>query len=234
MRPSGKLKNSNILWLGDMNTRSRIRRVAAWSSAVVVILSAAAFFARGPLLAALGRQLVQADRLQKADAIVVLGGGTPQREIEAADLYLAGWAPRVLITLEREPEALDILRKRGIAFETRIEFRRRILRSLGVPDSSVTLLDQTSAASTTMESELVKNWVVTNPARRLIIVTSAYHTARASMIFRRSLRERGIDILAHPASHEAFEPQRWWRDREQLRNGVFEWQKLMFYYVAYQ
>ncbi len=170
----------------------------------------------------------------RSDAIVVLSGGTPQREVEAADLYLAGWAPRVLMTVESETDAVDVLRKRGIPVETHIELRRRILHSLGVPDSSVTMLDQTRATSTKMETELVKDWVVANSARRIIVVTSPFHTARASLIFRRSLREQGTEVLARPASHEAFEPNGWWRHREQLRNGFFEWQKLMFYYVAYR
>lgn len=210
------------------------RRRAAAIVAILLTLIVGLYAARTPILAGIGRQLVRADPLTHADAIVVLAGGTPQREIEAADLYLAGWAPRVLMTVEHDSEAAEVLRQRGIPFETQIELRRRILHSIGVPDSSVTMLDQSRATSTKMETDLVKDWVVANSARRIIVVTSPFHTARASLIFRRSLRDQGTEVLARPASHEAFEPNGWWRHRQQLRNGFFEWQKLLFYYVAYR
>jgi len=137
------------------------------------------------------------------------------------------------MTVEPDSAAADILRKRGIAYETQMELRQRILRSLGVPDSSVTLLDQTRATSTRMETDLVKDWVAANSARRIIVVTSPFHTARASLIFRRSLESLGTEILVRPTTYESFEPNGWWKDRMQLRNGVFEWQKLLFYSLAY-
>jgi uncharacterized SAM-binding protein YcdF (DUF218 family) len=169
----------------------------------------------------------------KADAIVVLAGGTPQRELEAADLYAAGYAPRVVLTVERDSPAGKLLRKRGISFETPTDLKRRILRSLGVPDTAITLLDGTRATSTRMEGELVRDWIAANSVRRIIVVTSAYHTARASLTFSRALRDERVEVIVRPASYEPFQPDRWWTDREQLKNGIVEIQKLMFYYVAY-
>ena len=202
--------------------------------AVLLVAAATLFLAREPVLGWLGAQLVRSDQLVRADAIVVLAGGTPQREIEAADLYTAGWAPKVLMTKDDETPAYDVLRKRGIHLETQNQLKKRILLSLGVPESAVTILDDRIANSTITETELVRSWLVSNPAKRLIIVTSPYHTARARLIFIRSLRDTGIEILTHPASHERFDARNWWRDREQLRNGIVEWQKLMAYSVLYR
>jgi uncharacterized SAM-binding protein YcdF (DUF218 family) len=80
----------------------------------------------------------------------------------------------------------------------------------------------------------VREWITAHRARRIIVVTSPFHTARSALIFKRALRDLGTEVLARPASYEDFEPDSWWRHRVQLRNGIFEWQKLLFYYVAYR
>jgi uncharacterized SAM-binding protein YcdF (DUF218 family) len=203
---------------------------------ILVLITAAVglYLERDPVLTRAGSALVRSDPLAPADAIVILAGETPLREIEAADLYLAKYAPRVLLTLETDEQALDLLRARGIPFESDNERRATLVRLLGVPDSAVTWLDDARATSTKSEAELVRNWVVKNRARRIIIVTSSYHTTRASMIFRCVLRDLDVQVLARPAARDPFRPDGWWRDRDQLRNGVFEWQKLLFYYAAYR
>jgi uncharacterized SAM-binding protein YcdF (DUF218 family) len=212
---------------------SRTRRFVLRAALAALVICIVAFFARETLLAAVGRQLVRADPLTKADAIVVLGGGTPQREIEAADLYLAHYAPRVVMALEEDSDADALLRKRGVTIETRNELRQRILRSLGVPDSAVTVLHETRPVSTRMESDVVRRWVLESGSRRIIVVSSAFHTARASFVFRRVLRNDSVEVLVRPASYEAFDSQKWWTDHVQLKNGVVELQKLLFYYVVY-
>lgn len=210
-----------------------MRRLAVWFLVAALVAASGAFVARRTILASVGRVLVRADPLAKADAILVLAGGTPQRELEGADLYLAGYAPKVLLTIERRVVAAEILRKRGIPFETTTELKGRILRSLGVPDSAIVFLDGTRATSTRMETELVREWVAANPVSRIIIVTSPYHTRRAWLTLSRLLGDAGVEVLAHPASYERWEPDGWWRDREQLKNGLVEIQKLGFYYLAY-
>ena len=215
------------------NLGVRLRRFAISAALATLIVGAVVFIARGTLLSALGHQLVRVDPLVKADAIVVFGGGTPQREIAAADLYLAQYAPRVVIALTRDSEAEALARSRGIQIETENELKQRILHALGVPDTAVTVLHETRPTSTKMEAVVVRRWAVENGARRIIVVTSPFHTARTSFVFRRALRNDAVEVVVRPASHEEFDPQRWWTDRVQLKNGVIELQKLLFYYVAY-
>src|SRR6266566_2200508 len=62
-----------------------------------------------------GRLLVVADPLPpRADAIVILAGSVPDRTLEAADLYRAGLAPRVVVTRERLPRGQAAMRARGV------------------------------------------------------------------------------------------------------------------------
>jgi uncharacterized SAM-binding protein YcdF (DUF218 family) len=216
-----------------VSERGRRVRSALWVLAVLASLVVVCLLFRQPLLVWVGDRLVRADPLAQADAIVVLAGGTPQRELEGADLYIKGYAPLVVLTVEPDSGAAQILRSRGIPYETQIELKQRILRSLGVPGSAIALLQETRATSTRMETDVVRRWTADHHARRIIVVTSPYHTARASLVFRRALADDQVEVLVRPASHEPFDPERWWTDRIQLRNGVFELQKLLLYYVAY-
>jgi uncharacterized SAM-binding protein YcdF (DUF218 family) len=103
-----------------------------------------------------------------------------------------------------------------------------------VPESALTVLDAARATSTKVEAELVRAWATAHHPKRIIIVTSSFHTTRASMVFERELRGLGIEVLARPASSDPFRPDTWWRNRDQLRDGIFEWQKLVFYSIAYR
>src|SRR5436189_4439868 len=58
-----------------------------------------------------GPWLVVVDRPVKSDAIFVLDGKSPHRELEAAVLYREGWAPRVVLSRPRSDLAEDVRRE---------------------------------------------------------------------------------------------------------------------------
>ena len=75
-------------------TRSpRFRRAALITLGLVIVIALAAFPQLGPWL-------VVEDPLDKADAIVVLGGTMYERPLEAVDLYNAGYAPKIFLIRE--------------------------------------------------------------------------------------------------------------------------------------
>ncbi len=200
--------------------------------AVMATLVAVAYVARGPILASVGRMLVHSEPLAKADAIVLLSGGTPEREIAAADLYLAGWAPRVLTSRFPEPASLRILLLRGVRAEPFFDRQQRYLRELGVPDEALEPL-RDEVQTTEEEATQVAAWARAHGARRLIVVTSNFHTRRTSFIFKRAVRGQNIEILAHAAGGGDFNPDTWWHSRIALRTGLVELQKLVFYRLRY-
>ncbi len=61
------------------------------------LLSAPFFLISAWAFPRLGAWLVVADPLQKADAIVVLGGTMYERPMEAVELYKEGWASRIYL-----------------------------------------------------------------------------------------------------------------------------------------
>jgi uncharacterized SAM-binding protein YcdF (DUF218 family) len=196
------------------------------------MLLVVAFSQRTSILQAMGHGLVRSDPLAKADAVVVLAGGTPERELEAADLYRAGWAPRVVVTRQPEKPAIQALLARGVHAEWGFDRQLRYLRELGVPDSALAPL-RTTVESTADEAVLVARWCRDNHVRRLIVVTSNFHTRRAGYIFSWAMKGQSVEILIRPAAMAPFDPERWWHSRPSLLQGLMEWQKTLFYRLWY-
>ena len=211
----------------------RVLAVMGLALAVVLALGGATYLLRAPILTWIGAQLVYTDPMSPADAIVVLAGGSPERELAAVDLYAAGFARRIVLTREPEPPALEILQQRGVRLPRNIDERQRYLRELGVATEHITVLDR-MIQSTIDETDVVSRWAGGAGATRLILVTSPFHTSRARFIFERAFAGTGIRLLYHAAAADEFRPETWWQNRVSLRNGLIEWQKAIFYRVWYR
>lgn len=210
--------------------RPRARRRGARLLKIAVVLGFAAlsmYTASGPLLTMLGRQLVHADPPERVDVMIVLASGV-DRVIEAAQLYKAGYAPLVLLTTDPRDPSLEFLRSRGIHIETSEEVRQRILQGLGVPPASVLFLDEV-VNSTADEARLFADWARQRPIRSVMIVTSPSHTARSRLTFRNALKDRQVKIVVRPSTLARFRPESWWKSRYTLREGIIEWQKLVYF-----
>ena len=59
--------------------------------------------------------------------------------------------------------------------------------------------------------------------KRVLVVTSNYHTRRAGKIFHRAMP--GLTVLMVAAPDENFKPNGWWRNREARKTFVLEWEK---------
>lgn len=191
------------------------------------------YLARAPILGWVGRSLVTEDPVQPANAIVVLVGGTPGREIEGASLYAAGLAPRVVLPRTPESPGVSALLDRHIVVERPDDLRQRILRELGVPDQAIVRLP-TRIDSTFEEADAVVAWASREHVRSLLVVTSRFHTKRVRLTYDRAVAGRGIVVRIHAVDiGEAFRPDDWWRSRAGLRTGLFEIQKLTMYRLMY-
>ena len=136
---------------------------------------------------------------------------------------------------DRDParESVAVLRSRGIRVPRLLDERLRYLAELGVPQDAITVMSD-PVSSTFQEAELVSDWVQRHGHRSVILVTSGFHTARARWVFLRAFANTGVTLRVRPDSLEPFRPDRWWTDRVMLRNGLFEWQKFVFYRVWYR
>jgi uncharacterized SAM-binding protein YcdF (DUF218 family) len=100
----------------------------------------------------------------KADVLIVLGGGQDQRPQRAAKLFKQGAAPRILVTGYGD-------------YDVNVE----ILKQNGVPANVIT---QESDSRSTYENAIFSIPILRQMgARRVIIVTSWFHSRRALTCF---------------------------------------------------
>jgi uncharacterized SAM-binding protein YcdF (DUF218 family) len=213
------------------SSRRRGRRLVWWC-VVIGLLGVGGYALHVPLLTWVGQQLVHRDALVRSDALLVLAGGVFDRELEAAELFTQGMAPRVLMTAEPDPDVFGELRARGVRVESSIDLRRRVLVELGVPAERVTVLPGLVSA-TLHEAQAALQWAQSAHAGSLLVVTSSFHTARARYVFLRVFKDAPVVLRFVPAARSDFQPESWWQRRNTLRDGLFELQRTLFYRLRY-
>jgi len=192
---------------------------------VVLILGIGLYFASPYLLTAVGRYLITEHPLAKADLILVLSGQTLLRAPEGARIYHEGFAPKILLTREPLPRGAEDLLRVGIRFPDSQDTAIAILEALRVPRSAVLTLEERTN-STRAEMQAVAKFLKGHPVRTMIIVTSKSHTMRAHKIFSRGLG-REVRLIVRPVSSDPFDPSRWWRDRQDAKDVLHEYQALL-------
>jgi uncharacterized SAM-binding protein YcdF (DUF218 family) len=171
----------------------------------------------------IGQRLVRSDPLVHSDLIVVLGSFQLDRTLEAGMLYREGWAPRIMLL--RAPDVVrDSLQKQlGIRVPVFVDIQRDALRQMGVPANAI-LESSDTQESTRTEAEAVADYAREHGLKRLMIVTSAYHTGRAGSLFDRAAA-KAFEVVVRPTRYEHPYPDRWWRHHSDRSDVVLEYLK---------
>src|SRR5206468_10042497 len=114
--------------------------------------------------------------------------------LEAMDLYNQGYAALIVLSPGRPEAAELLLRSHGIRFPTEVELQRDVLVQSGVPQSAI-IATNGYVDNTAQEANLLRAMVKANHWRRVIIVTSKFHTRRAAFAFRRGLAGTGAEVI---------------------------------------
>ena len=170
---------------------------------MLAMLGAVIYLARQPLLHLAGGWWEVEDRAERADAILVLGDDNyaGDRAAKAAELFRDGMAPQVVASGR-------LLRSyAGIA-----ELVGRDLQTRGVPTAAIVRFPQ-RADGTREEAQSLRDFVVSRGWRRVLVVTSNYHTRRARYIFRKVFPPQ-VAVMMIPARDSDYDPDRWWESRQ--------------------
>ena len=184
----------------------------------IIIFLLILYLARAPLLRATAAAWIVDEPLEKAQAIVVLGGDSRagDRLRHAVQLYRAGWAPRIVLS--------------GAPFRTYFnesELMAHEARQMGVPAEHVILAP--SRADSTLEEALgLREVLAGHEFRKIILVTSNFHTRRARTIFLAVYRPRGTRVIVSAAPDQRFDPKTWWQHREGRKQMATEVAKLLY------
>ena len=174
-----------------------------------------------PLLRGVSRVLVHEDPIVKADAIVVLAGGTGSRIEAAARLYREGFGEKLLFSGFRvysETYSSSLMKTYAL--------------KLGVPEVNIITSNPDVEVSTRGESLANLELLKMNRMKKFIIVTSAYHTRRTNLIYKRavSLLEYDVEFLVYPAPDPYVPINSWWKIRTGQKLIFFEYVKSIAYY----
>jgi uncharacterized SAM-binding protein YcdF (DUF218 family) len=199
--------------------------------AVLVASFLLAGFASAPVLRGIADFLIVEDSLEHATAIVPLGGQTPFREMEAAKLYRAGWAPQVVIVRTAPNAESEALRGLGIKERQDWELRREVLIRQGVPASAIVFLTMKADVGTLEELQAVYS-AITSKDAPMILVTSKYHTRRTRLTWQYVTAGKSQPIV-RAATGDPFDPNHWWHRRSFVSSVIHEYFGLVYYYARF-
>jgi len=173
---------------------------------VIVVLCAVIYLLRRPILRAAGEFWIVQDPLAASDAIVILGDDNfnAERAARAAELLRAGWAPRIVASGR-------MLRP----YTSIADLMERDLTDRGVPPSAIVKLTH-KADSTREEGEAIAQLIAQRGWKKVIVVTSNYHTRRSRYILSRVL-PAGVVLRLAPAPDSEFDPAQWWTHRRGVK-----------------
>jgi uncharacterized SAM-binding protein YcdF (DUF218 family) len=137
-----------------------------------------------------------------ADAIVILGDDnySGDRATRAAELLKAGWAPRIVASGRYLRPYASIA-----------ELEEHDLTDRGVPASAIVRFAH-RAENTRDEALAISQLISSRGWKRIIVVTSNFHTRRSHYICERAFPAG--TVLRVVAAHDSdFDPDNWWRTR---------------------
>ena len=210
----------------------RRSRIFLYLGLGVIGICVLAYFAHPIVLRSLGAYLVAEDVLQPASAIIVLGGRSPLRALEAAKLYKDGWAPTVILNQPLRREDFYAFQSLGIDLVEDHEYDRKALLRSGVPDEAIVAIEQ-EVENTLAELKAVLRVLSPPKDATLIIVTSNYHTRRTSQIWNYLTDGEVKGIVRWTRSDTSFDTAKWWKNRNSIKYLVNEYMGLINYWLGF-
>lgn len=180
-----------------------LKRLALGAALILLLLALAALL--------FPQQVLVIDTgAKQADAIVLLGGGAGERPARAAELFRSGVAPRILVSGAGDAAG-----------------NRLLLMNHGVPSSAIEL--EPVSKTTRENAEFSIPLLRSAGAKKVVVVTSWYHSRRALNCF----RHYGPDIQFYSCpSYYGFARSDW--SREHLRRRIrAEYFKTLGYWICY-
>ena len=197
---------------------------------IVFIFLLAAWIFLAPFLAT---RLIVEKPLERADVILVLGGSSVylERTEKAAEIYKQTVAPRIVLTDDDEKTGWSRAEKRNIPY---VEMAQRNLVALGVPIESIQII-KPAGSGTIYEAQTLKEKSGRENWKRILIVTSAYHTRRALETFDDVFAGENIEIgiAAAPTGRQTPPPFYWWLTAQGWNVVAGEYVKSFYYWLYY-
>lgn len=157
--------------------------------------------------------LVVNEAPEPSDVIIVLGGGHGRVEY-GIELYQRGYADYILFAGDEEAISMKLTAiSRGVAEDYIL-----------IDSNSTTTYENARNSADIMQAHNL---------RSAIVVTSAYHTKRASLIFAQVFSRDNLTICPVPLSYAcpSLAANQWWKHKDSSQTVILEYLKLTHQYI---
>lgn len=184
----------------------------------LALLSALLYLGHGFLLEKAGRCLYYKDELKPADVIVVLAGEETERVEHGVKLFKEGWARKDRVILAGGPLVWQY---------TWASLMQEQAVYLGIPKKAILLEDK--SRTTEEDARFTKEILNKHGYKSCILVTSPYHSRRATKVFRQIMGNE-IRIISAP-SESWFRFDEWWMRKRDRARVLDEYSKFLWLWL---
>lgn len=178
---------------------------------IILCISLLAFYA--------GRLLVIDQPPNKADVIIVLAGDQGHRIEHGVSLYLAGYAPYMMISGGQVYH--DITMAKLMADHA---------VQLGVPKDNI--IFESSAENTYENALYTKELMKRYGFNSAIIVSSNYHMRRVKNTFQSEFKDISTILIYSAAEDPNYNPDKWWKNSDSIIHTITEYIKSITYAIG--
>lgn len=208
---------------GDDELRPR-PATRAWKSArafiVLVTVTIVFWLVHEPVLRGFGGLLAANDPVGHADVLVVSQASGRAAAFEAARLYRAGTAPRIVLPSWTVDPLDERVRSLGIPFLSIPDLAHAILVKSGVPERSIVQLPDRVDGSDT-EVAAVTRYLREAHVASVVYIAPATHVARVRWMLHHQL-PTSVRVMVRSPDDDGFAVDGWWRSRDQAREVMSE------------
>ena len=193
-----------------MSKKTASRSARAVQLLILAVVAAVIF--HEPIFRWLARVLITSETPEKADIVIVLAGDSfGERILKGCELIRQGYAPKALVS---GPKVFYGRHEDEFAIQWAVDRGCNREWFEGVPNELKSTREETAMFRRMMHERGVKTY---------LLVTSNFHTARAARIFRREIPDIRAVVVA--AAYPEFDPDGWWKERQQRKVFAIEWMK---------
>lgn len=213
------------LALGTCSLNNESGGVIRWLLFLLLLCCAlGCYFFPKYTLAPLGGVLVSDHKPVDANAIVVLlGDDTPNRAVKAFELFGEKHADKIVYAAGYDGKRDVSGDYPGLTWPLQYIRYHVALRSLGVPQEALTIVESPSAYDTANELRAIAAYGRDKGWTNVLLVTSATHTLRSGMIWKRVAPDiNGVTVAAHESGLDE-----WWGHGRTRRSVSYEYLALI-------
>ncbi len=166
-----------------------------------------------------GKYLYYKDEMKPADVLVVLAGEETERVEYGVKLFKDGWARKDKVVLAGGPLVWKY---------TWASLMKEHAMYLGVPKKAILLEDK--SRNTEEDARFTKEILNKYGYKSCILVTSPYHSKRATKIFRKIMGDK-IVVISAPSEKSWFSFDEWWKRRRDRSTVLNEYSKFVWLWI---